>query len=58
MGKPNRQSASPKMITRYCPACGLLVAASANPRMIDIAQRAHSCPQSLAFGRPGSKKLG
>ena len=33
-----------KLIESYCPACGLLIAASPRPRVLQILERIHACP--------------
>lgn len=48
----------PKLIISRCPSCGLLVAASANPKMIELAQRAHRCLESPASGHQPPRKQG
>ncbi len=34
----------PKLIESYCPACGLLIAASPRPQVLRILERIHICP--------------
>jgi hypothetical protein len=34
----------PKLIESYCPACGLLIAASPRPEVLRILERIHACP--------------
>jgi len=34
----------PKLIESYCPACGLLIAASPRPEVLRIFERIHACP--------------
>lgn len=34
----------PKLIESYCPACGLLIAASPRPEALRILESIHACP--------------
>jgi hypothetical protein len=40
--KVNRHQ--PKLIESYCPACGVLIAASPRPEVLRILERIHACP--------------
>jgi hypothetical protein len=44
-----RLSKKPPMMVHRCPACQSFVAASRDLKLIEIAQRYHVCPESLAF---------
>jgi hypothetical protein len=39
----------PYVIQSYCPLCGFFIAASSNPKLIEIAEQEHQCLESLKF---------
>ena len=41
-----------RVIVYRCPACKIFVAASRDPKLIEVAQRSHVCLESLAFSTP------
>jgi ribosomal protein S27AE len=40
------KSQEPLIVLR-CPACGLFIAAGRDPKLIELAQKYHVCPESL-----------
>lgn len=52
LGPRNRERS--RVNEYYCPLCGLFIAASTNPQFLEIAIRAHVCPESLTFRGPAS----
>lgn len=62
---PNRQpfsrvfvdisSPQAQLVASYCPGCGLLIAASLHPSLLEFFEEKHVCPESGAFGNPGPR---
>jgi len=47
--KDPRRKKPKQLIVLRCPACRSFVAASRDAKLLELAQRHHVCPESLAF---------